>query len=141
MDSVININQRKTLGQKAAEEDIRRTENKVSYYTLRKEVFDPILEEFETSFDVVSVSLDISSIDISIAGKRDVLVKAFGILRRAEFNTSHRPEENKASYSAYFTNPSGAKIWLSFSSTQCRRVQVGTETVEQPVYETVCDDV
>jgi hypothetical protein len=32
-------------------------------------------------------------------------------------------------------------VYFQFSSTQCRRVKVGTETVEQDVYETVCDEL
>lgn len=31
--------------------------------------------------------------------------------------------------------------YLSFSSSVCRRVKVGTRTVEQDVYETVCDEI
>lgn len=31
-------------------------------------------------------------------------------------------------------------IYFQFSSTACRRVKVGTKTVEQDVYETVCDE-
>jgi hypothetical protein len=33
------------------------------------------------------------------------------------------------------------RIWLAFSSTVCRRVKIGTKTVEQDVYETVCDEL
>jgi hypothetical protein len=34
--------------------------------------------------------------------------------------------------------PSGAKIFLAFTSTVCKRVQVGVETKEVPVYEIQC---
>lgn len=32
-------------------------------------------------------------------------------------------------------------LYFNFSSTQCRRVKVGTKMVEQDVFETVCDEV
>lgn len=32
-------------------------------------------------------------------------------------------------------------LYFQFSSTACRRVKVGTQTVVQDVYETVCDEV
>lgn len=32
-------------------------------------------------------------------------------------------------------------VYFQFSSTACRRVKVGTQTVEQDVYETVCDEL
>lgn len=32
-------------------------------------------------------------------------------------------------------------LYFQFSSTQCRRVKVGTEMVEREVYETVCDEL
>jgi hypothetical protein len=137
---VVTINQRKTLAQKAVEDEIRSAENKVSYYTLRKETFDPVLEAIESHIDVLRVSLDTSSVDISFTGTRSKLNTVFGILRTAGFEPGERPQKDKASYCSYFEHPTGARFWVNFSSTQCRRVQIGTKTVEQPVYETVCDD-
>lgn len=32
-------------------------------------------------------------------------------------------------------------IYFQFSSTACRRVKIGTKTVEQDVFETVCDEM
>lgn len=32
-------------------------------------------------------------------------------------------------------------VYFQFSSTACRRVKIGTKTVEQDVYETVCDEL
>jgi len=32
-------------------------------------------------------------------------------------------------------------VYFQFSSTACRRVKIGTKTVEQDVYETVCDEM
>lgn len=52
-----------------------------------------------------------------------------------------RPKANDAEWSNWFSHKEQEwRIWLHFSSSTCRRVQVGTKTVEQPVYETHCDD-
>jgi hypothetical protein len=32
-------------------------------------------------------------------------------------------------------------LYFQFSSTQCRRVKIGTEMVEREIYETVCDEL
>lgn len=39
-----------------------------------------------------------------------------------------------------FRHPDGASVWLSFSSSVCVRVQVGTRTVEEPIYEIQCEE-
>jgi hypothetical protein len=108
------------------------------------------LEQHETLFDaalkalaklnIVSVYFT-GTLDVGVTGDRHALMAAFGALRRLNFTPSSRPVAGSPSYSAFFTHDSGAMVWFSFSSTQCRRVKVGTKTVEQDVYETVCDEM
>lgn len=140
MSSVLKqLNEFKTLAQKEVEDTIRRTENIISYYTIRQELFDPVLVELEKNLQVLSVSLDTSSVDLSVAGNKDTLNLVFKILRKAQFEPDSRPKEAEPSFHTHFVHPTGARFWLNFSSTSCKRVQVGVKTVEQPVYEVQCE--
>ncbi len=108
------------------------------------------LEEHEIIFDsalralsklnVVSVYFT-GTLDISITGDKHALTAGFGALRRLGFEPTTRPKSGEPQYHTFFTHESGAQIWFAFSSTQCRRVKTGTKTVEQDVYETVCDEM
>jgi len=137
---LVHVKLNKTLAQKEVESTIQRTENLISYYTLRKETFDPVLAELEAKLQVLNVSLDMSCIDVSVSGGKPELNTVFGILRKFEFTPDDRPDEKvKASFNTYFRHTTGAVIWFSFSSTLCKRVQVGTKMVEQPIYEVQCE--
>ncbi len=75
-------------------------------------------------------------------GDRNTLNFVFGALRKLGYEPDKRPEEKQTKYTANFTRErDGNKetVELNFSSTVCRMVQIGTKTVEQPVYEVVCD--
>jgi hypothetical protein len=133
------VNTLKSLAQKELEATIRRTENIISYYNVRKITFDPVLVELEANLQVVNVSLCSDSIDVKVAGDKKVLNIAFGVLRKFKFEPENRPKDSEPSFTTYFNHSTGARIWFSFSSTVCKRVQVGMKTVEQPIYETVCE--
>ncbi len=79
-------------------------------------------------------------LNISFTGDKRALERAFGILRRNGFVPEERPKANQPSFHTRFRQIDGASVWLSFSSRVCKRVQVGTRTVEEPVYEIQCDD-
>jgi hypothetical protein len=91
--------------------------------------------------NVVDASVDSTSYNISITGPRADLDVMFGILRRFGLQPSSRPEEKTQYYSTYWTfNDSTDSVFVMFSSTSCRRVQVGTKMEEVPVYDTVCEE-
>lgn len=133
------IEQTKTLAQKEVEDTIRRTEDMISYYTIRKTTFDPVLVALEAHIQVISVSLCNNSVDISVSGGKDVLNTVFGILRKHKFSPDKRPDKPEPTFSTHFNHDTGARLWLSFSSTLCKRVKVGTKTVEQDIYEVQCE--
>jgi hypothetical protein len=96
----------------------------------------------KSSVNVQYVSIDSSSFNVSITGSRADLDVMFGILRRHGLQPARRPEEKETYYGTfwYFGNESRAEyVFVSFSSTSCKRVQIGTEMKEIPVYETVCE--
>jgi len=90
---------------------------------------------------ILRVSFDTDSIDIAVAGDYAVLKAIFHAFRTQGWEPTSRPVEQKlSSFSTHFEKPGvDLRFWLSFSSTLCRRVKVGTKMVEQPVYETVCE--
>lgn len=88
------------------------------------------------------VYVDSCSYNVSITGTRADLDIMFGVLRRAGLTPSSRPQEKESYYSTFWhwENESSNYLWVSFSSSTCKRVQVGTKMEEVPVYETVCED-
>lgn len=95
------------------------------------------------SLDVdVRFSADSRSIDVCFAGDGAKLGEVWTLMRRAGWGTpSSRPQKGAIEYCAFWHHATLPRIWLSFSSTTCRRVQVGARLVEQPIYETHCSDL
>lgn len=92
--------------------------------------------------NIVNVSVDCNSYNVSITGSRADLDIMFGVLRRAGMTPSGRPEEKQQYYATWWNFPETQSeyVWIVFTSTSCKRVQVRTEMQEVPVYETVCEE-
>lgn len=80
-------------------------------------------------------------IDLHFTGDGARLGKVWGELRRNGYKTESRPKQGDTAFQAFWDCEGFSRIWLSFSSSVCKRVQVGTKTVEVPVYETQCGDL
>ena len=84
-------------------------------------------------------------IDIRFAGDGDRLAEVWGLLRRAGWKLgTNPPKKGDTSFSGIWSHQSDhrlADLWMSFSSTVCRRVQVGVRMVEQPIYEVQCGEL
>ena len=89
-------------------------------------------------------------LNVSFSGNKAKLLAVMRLLRRSGFSyRGDPPEANATSWGAYWVNPklddpdyvrTTSKLWMYFTSSVCRRVQVGTQMVEEPVYETRCGD-
>lgn len=81
------------------------------------------------------------TIDISFTGDGPKLACVWTELRRHGYEPDSRPTKGDTSYNSHWRcgREGYSTIWVSFSSSVCRRVQVGTKMVEQPVYETQCE--
>jgi hypothetical protein len=91
--------------------------------------------------NVTDVGVDSSAYNISITGPRADLDVMFGILRRLGLQPTSRPQEKTQYFSTYWTfEDTTDYIFVMFSSTSCKRVQVGTKMEEVPVYDTVCEE-
>lgn len=99
-----------------------------------------LIEQLKTLTPGAHLWIDLKDVNFSIAGDREVLNRAFRILRGAGFQPKDRPEDGKPEFTTVFTGPAGERIYLSFSSTVCRRVKVRTEMQEVAIYEIRCGD-
>ena len=88
---------------------------------------------------ITSINIDSMSYNVSIAGSRADLDVLFGVLRRAGLTPDLRPAEKTESYCTYW-RAEDFRVWVWFTSTSCKRVQVGTKTEEVPVYDMVCEE-
>lgn len=107
------------------------------------QAFEVLGEEAKASEHRCEISF-YSHLRVEAAGDRMLLAKIFRLLRTSGFaTTAERPEANATSWSGYFKKQIGEEkfeIHVSFASTVCRLVQVGTKTTEVPVYETQCGE-
>lgn len=92
----------------------------------------------EPRFDMIY-----GSVDIAISGDVDKLSIVWAALRRAGYTPRERPARGQPEFRTFW-DPADSdllpKAFLNFTSSVCRRVQVGTRTVEQPVFEIVCGE-
>ena len=105
-----------------------------------REYFLPLVRRFKGL--EIEPSFDGRDINLSFSGDKAKLTSVIRILRTNSFDTdAEAPKANSNYWSAYFTNAEDSRIqfWISFSSTVCRMVKVGTKMVEQDVYEVQCD--
>lgn len=86
-------------------------------------------------------SLENTWISISFAGDGQKLATVWRVLRQHGYNTTSHPKKGDTAFNAFWSRDGHADLFMMFSSSMCRRVQVGTKMVEQPVYETHCGDL
>lgn len=86
-------------------------------------------------------NVDNDYITMSFAGDGPKLTLVWRLLRLHGYNTTDRPKKGDTSFYAFWRQEGRAAIFMNFSSTMCRRIQVGTKMVETPVYETQCGDL
>lgn len=83
------------------------------------------------------------SVSCTLFGSGEALTEAFRILRTSGWELdkdSARPEAHSASWQGFFRRPKYPTIIITFSSTVCKVVKVGTKMVEQPVYAVQCGE-
>lgn len=86
--------------------------------------------------------LDATDVNYYFTGDKSKLLAVMRVVRSSGFNTNQeRPKKGDSSWTARFTKEGcGLGLYLSFSSSVCRQVQIGTKTIQVPVYETVCGE-
>lgn len=105
-------------------------------------IFRPLLEAL--SVHLQNAYFCDSDLTISVTGDAEKLKLVWGTILRAGFKSpADRPKVGQPNYNGWFrhTTNNACCVYLTFGSTVCRRVKVGTKTVEQDVYETICEDI
>lgn len=105
-----------------------------------KDFYRPILNAFQRLGIEPRLSNDL---DIAFAGDAHKLAAVVRILRTNGFTTqSARPEPGSTTWYARYKHPEvPLDTWLSFTSSVCKRVKVGTKMVEEDIYEVQCGDI
>lgn len=137
---------------KAAHQDHR---DRIKYLKTYLSKYIALLRELQKAkVNIVNVALAWKSVDISVAGDYEMLLRTMRVLRSQGLDAHKRPQEGEAMYYAYWTakydedsddyspfdKEDDMRVFFNFTSTQCQRVQVGTKLQEVPVYEVRCKD-
>lgn len=110
-------------------------------------VFTPLLKKLVNELgDDLYAHMCASDLTVNVSGGQPELHRAWRQLVVAGFRgpETDRPKEGQPHWSGWFRHSvnSECKVFMSFSSKVCVRVQIGTkvETREVPIYETRCGD-
>lgn len=95
----------------------------------------------------IEPKIDGYSFDINFSGNKARLDQIWNLVRTTgyEFDGSKedRPQANKSYWSGWFSYKDAelpyARMYMSFSSTICKQVKVGTKMEEVDIYETRCE--
>lgn len=80
-------------------------------------------------------------IAFSFTGDGERLAAVWKELRRNGYKNDCRPKKGDTTFYAFWHREGYANLFMNFSSSLCKRVQVGTKMVEQPIYETQCGEL
>lgn len=105
-----------------------------------KDFYRPVINALRRLGLEPSLSNDI---DLNFAGDAHKLAAVVRILRTSGFNTdAQRPKQGETTWCATYMHPDcPTNVWLYFTSSVCKRVKIGTKTVEQDIYEVQCGDI
>lgn len=131
-------------------ESVCRATDAMKCWLTHRQHFIPVIEDARMRNVHATWSQD--KLYIEASGNADQLTVLFRALAFHDFHLDKdwkRPEENQPEWRGNFrknwTDAGGQDwffdIYVSFCSTVCQLVQVGTETRELPVYKVVCGEL
>ncbi len=83
---------------------------------------------------------DQDDVNLYVSGKFDTMKEIFRGFRKLGYEPSSRPTEKAQSqFTCYFNQTGKPTFYLSFSSTLCKRVKIGTKMQEVDIYEVQCE--
>lgn len=103
--------------------------------------FPDLFRSFEDLDIEPGFDLDGDYINLSFAGDGPKLAAVWKLLRQHGYKNSCHPKKGDTTFYAFWEQEGYAKFFMNFTSSVCRRVKVGTKTVEQDVYETQCGEM
>ena len=112
----------------------------IGWWTSNRRGLLPIVNKLEElGFDV---STSGTGLEVTGSGDKAKLLALFKTMRGCGYAPRTRPTAGETYWSTYWYEGESVEnpIWISFCSTVCKRVQVGTEMKEVPVYEVRCGE-
>lgn len=103
----------------------------------RRVLYTPLVEKFEG----INAEPQWSSnyLYVPVTGDKAKLAQAIRILRTAGLVSENKPKPNQPSFQSFYEDAGKTrKVYLNFTSSVCKRVQVGTKMEEVPVYQVKC---
>lgn len=110
---------------------------RMAFWADHKLDVNPIVEHIENGIGDCELSSD--SIDIKLSGGMAVLIGVVSYLEDLGYEVyAPLPEATSSYWSSRAHHESRTPLWIWWSNTECRRVQVGTKMEEVPIYELRC---
>lgn len=103
--------------------------------------FSPLFRRLEELDINLQFSLEDDYIALSFTGDGERLKSVWVELRRHGYEPDSRPTPGSTQFYAFWNLSGFSRLFMNFTSSVCRRVQVGTRTVEQPIYEVRCGEL
>jgi hypothetical protein len=100
----------------------------------------PLFRFFEQRGIDIRFDPDYGYVAFTFTGTGTFFAEVWAEMRRNGFTPTHRPKKGDIEFAGYWERPGCARLFMNFSSTLCKRVQVGTKMVEQAIYETQCGE-
>lgn len=120
--------------------DRRSLEQREALWARFADILGSMVDKVEAAGALVSISGDL---DISLSGTKEAFTLVLRALRTNGYEAEPEytpPASNQSYWSSFFKHPElDLRVWFTFSSTVCRRVVVGKETIEIDKYEVRCD--
>lgn len=100
-----------------------------------------VLNELDLSTATTGrIDCDADDVNLYVTGAAPAMKEIFRGFRKLGYQPSKRPGvKPESTFTCYFEQTNKPTFYLSFSSTLCKRIKVGTKTVEQDIYEVVCE--
>lgn len=119
------------------EKRLVRQASRLERFEQGKEHFLPMCAELQ-QIEEVTISLDYDwDLHVQFAGGKALLKRVLTIVYRHKFAPTSWPDKTATSW--FVSCEKGfVSFYLSFSSTECQRVKVGTRMQEVDVFETRC---
>ncbi len=118
--------------------DIKRATDEMSNWQAKRHLYAAIVSRLESLGHEPFFS---GCLYTNFTGNREKLIDTIRVLRTSGLKSETYPKEGSPSFSAWYENPDrSVRVFLRFASTVCRRVQVGTEMIEQPIYRIECGE-
>lgn len=121
-------------------EDLSTRHSQIAERASRWKKHKKVLLPFVQRLILLGCSVDFrdADINVSLTGDKRKFLNLVRLHRQFGFKPTM---PSKGATTAYWrVAHEDISFYVTFSSTVCRQVQVGTKLVEQPVYETQCDD-